>query len=100
VASPLRRRPACENPFVPVDSGDCLSASGETLEGLKPATVRLLERIADDAAARRESVPTPEKIRVSAGTVLIRELHGKRHQVTALEDGFSIAESAFGRSHR
>jgi Protein of unknown function (DUF2924) len=33
----------------------------KTLGGLKPATVRLLERIADDAAARRESIPTPEK---------------------------------------
>jgi len=58
------------------------------LGGLKPATVRLLERIADDAAARRESIPPLAKIRVSAGTVLIREWHGKKHQVTVLKDGF------------
>src|ERR1700687_4321484 len=42
----------------------------KALGGLKPATVRLLERIADDAAARRKAAPTREKIRVSTGTVL------------------------------
>jgi hypothetical protein len=67
----------------------------KTLGGLKPATVRLLERIADDAAARRESIPTPEKIRVSAGTVLVREWHGKKHQVTVLEDGFLYRAKRF-----
>jgi VIT family/Protein of unknown function (DUF2924) len=36
------------------------------LGGLKSATLRLLERIADDAAARRQAAPPPEKIRVSA----------------------------------
>jgi hypothetical protein len=44
----------------------------KALGGLKPATVRLLERIANDAAARRQAAPTPEKIRITAGTVLIR----------------------------
>jgi hypothetical protein len=41
----------------------------KALGGLKPATVRLLERIANDAAARRQASPTPKNIRVSAGTV-------------------------------
>jgi Protein of unknown function (DUF2924) len=59
----------------------------KALGGLKLATVRLLERIADDPAARRESTPTSEKIRVSTGTVLIPEWHGKKHQVTVQENG-------------
>jgi len=57
--------------------------------------VRLLERIADDAAARRQSAPTPEKVRVNAGTVLIREWHGTKHQVTVLNDGFLYRAKRF-----
>jgi hypothetical protein len=60
----------------------------KALGGLKPATVRLLERIACDATARRQAAPTLEKVRASAGTVLIREWHGTKHQVTVLKDGF------------
>ena len=60
----------------------------KALGGLKPATLRLLERIADDAAARRQVSNTPEKIRVNGGTVLVREWHGTKHQVTVLKDGF------------
>ena len=60
----------------------------KALGGLKPATLRLLERIADDAAARRQASPTPEKILLSAGTVLIRQWHGTKHQVTVAKDGF------------
>jgi DUF2924 family protein len=63
--------------------------------GLKPATLRLLERIAEDAAARRQAAPTPEKIRVTAGTVLIREWHGTKHQVTVLNDGFLFRTKRF-----
>ena len=60
----------------------------QALGGLKPATRRLLERIAGHAAAGCKVSVTPEKMRVSAGTVLIREWHGTKHQVTVLEDGF------------
>ena len=60
----------------------------KALGSLKPVTLRLLERIADDAAARRRAPTTPQKIRVSAGTVLIREWHGTKHQVTVAKDGF------------
>ena len=67
----------------------------KALGGLKPATVRLLERIADDTAARRQAAPTPERIRVAAGTVLIREWHGTRHQVTVLNDGFLFRTKHF-----
>jgi len=54
----------------------------------------LLERIAD-AAARREVATTPEKTRVGAGTVLIREWHGTKHQVTVLKDGFLYRTKRF-----
>jgi Protein of unknown function (DUF2924) len=60
----------------------------KALGGLKPVTLGLLERIADDAAARRQASPTPEKILLSGGTVLIREWHGTKHPVTVLKDGF------------
>ncbi len=60
----------------------------KALGGLKPATARLLERIADDARARRQAAPTPAKIHISAGTVLVREWHGTKHQVTVLKGGF------------
>ena len=63
--------------------------------GLKPATLRLLERIGDDAAARRQVSTTPEKIRVSTGTVLIREWRGTKHQVTVLKDGFLYRTKLF-----
>jgi Protein of unknown function (DUF2924) len=95
VANLVRRRPTSETPFVLDGSGNCLSASGESLGGLKPATLRLLERIADDATVRRQVSMTPEKIRVSTGTVLIREWHGTKHQVTMLKDGFLYRAKRF-----
>jgi len=67
----------------------------KALGGLKPVTVRLLERIADAAAARRQVSTTREKIRASAGTVLIREWHGTQHQVTVLKDGFLYRAKRF-----
>ena len=52
------------------------------LGGLKPSTRRLLERISKSPTVRvvpaRKTVP---------GTVLIREWHGNRHQVTVLDNG-------------
>jgi hypothetical protein len=65
------------------------------LGGLKPATVRLLERIADDAAARRQVATAPAKICVSTGTVLIREWRGTKHQVTVAKDGFLYRAKRF-----
>ena len=60
----------------------------QALGGLKPAIRRLLERIANDAAARLPVSTAPAKMRISAGTVLIREWHGTKHHVPVLEDGF------------
>ena len=67
----------------------------KALGGLRPATRRLLERIADAIAARRKVSMPPEKVRASAGTVLIREWHGKQHQVTALKEGFLYRAKRF-----
>ena len=67
----------------------------KALGGLKPSTLRLLERIADDTAAGRPiSVPS-EKRRMTTGTVLMREWHGKKHQVTVIEDGFLYRTKRF-----
>jgi hypothetical protein len=65
------------------------------LGGLKSATVRLMERIANDAAARPQVSKHPDKTRVNTGTVLIREWHGKKHQVTVMEDGFLYRTKSF-----
>ncbi len=51
--------------------------------GLKPATRRVLDRIADNrSSAAPQSVP---QSRASAGTVLIRQWRGVSHRVTVLE---------------
>jgi Protein of unknown function (DUF2924) len=60
----------------------------KALGGLKPSTMRLLARIADDTAAGRPVSMPSEKSRMTTGTVLMREWHGKKHQVTVLDDGF------------
>lgn len=51
--------------------------------GLKPSTLRILDRIADSrSTAAAQSIP---QRRASAGTVLIREWRGVSHRVTVLE---------------
>jgi hypothetical protein len=67
----------------------------QALGGLKPATVRLLERIADATAARRQVSTTHEKVHAIAGTVLIREWHGTQHHVTVLKEGFLYRTKRF-----
>jgi Protein of unknown function (DUF2924) len=67
----------------------------KSLGGLKPSTIRLLERIADDIAAGRPvSVPS-ERSLMTIGTVLMREWHGKKHQVTVMDDGFLYRTKRF-----
>src|ERR1035441_7032920 len=56
------------------------------LGGLKPATRRLLERVAEDARARKPSKVVPLR-KVGLNTILIREWGGTRHEVTVLEGG-------------
>jgi hypothetical protein len=65
------------------------------LGGLKPATLRLLARIAEEAAARRELSMPQAKARLRPGTVLIREWRGIKHQVTVLKDGFLYRTQRF-----
>ena len=67
----------------------------KALGGLKPSTLRLLERIADDTAAGRSASVSSEKVRMTTGTVLMREWHGKKHQVTVLETGFLYRTKRF-----
>ena len=59
----------------------------QALGELKPATRRLLQRIAGDARAGRPISVEP-KHQVKPGAVLIRDWHGTKHQVTVLKDGF------------
>jgi len=56
------------------------------LGGLKPATRRLLERVAEDARVRKPSKVVPMR-RVGPNTILIREWGGTRHEVTVFENG-------------
>ena len=56
------------------------------LGGLKPATRRLLERVADDARARKPTKVVPTR-KVGPNTILIREWGGTRHEVTVVEGG-------------
>jgi site-specific DNA recombinase len=53
--------------------------------GIKSATRRLLERVAEEREGRKKA-PAPA-IRARPGTVLIREWHGASHRVTVLADG-------------
>ena len=56
------------------------------LGGLKVGTRRLLERVAEDARARKPSKVVPLR-KVGPNTILIREWGGTRHEVTVLEGG-------------
>jgi hypothetical protein len=66
----------------------------KALGGLKPATRRLLKRIAGDARERRPITVEPNH-RLKQGAVLIREWHGTKHQITAIKDGFMFNGKRF-----
>jgi DUF2924 family protein len=59
----------------------------KALGGLKPSTQRLLHKVAEEAGAGRK-VPTTGNAQPRIGTVLMREWHGTRHQVSVVKDGF------------
>jgi hypothetical protein len=59
------------------------------LGGLKPTTRRLLERVADEASARRPVKVTLAR-QVGKGTVLIRQWGGADHEVRVLEKGVML----------
>ena len=57
--------------------------------GLKPATRRLLARIADESAATNS--PKRRQIcKAQAGTILVREWQGSAHRITVLDDGVAF----------
>jgi hypothetical protein len=57
--------------------------------GLKPATERLLFRIAEETAAG--SLPKkPQRREAQTGTILVREWQGKAHRVTVLDEGVAF----------
>jgi hypothetical protein len=60
-----------------------------TLGGLKPASRRLLVRIAADASARRPIALSPAPI-LAPGTVLLRNWHGTEHQAIVREHGIEF----------
>src|SRR5215469_13491493 len=55
---------------------------------LKPSTQRLLQKIAEDAGAGSKVPTTGKKIQPRVGTILVREWHGTKHQVSVVKDGF------------
>jgi hypothetical protein len=58
----------------------------KVLGSLKPATRRLLARIAEDARTRKPTKVVPLR-KVGPNTILIREWGGTRHEVTVVENG-------------
>jgi hypothetical protein len=64
--------------------------------GLKPATQRLLQKVAEDATAGRQSSVKVKRTQPRPGTVLVREWHGTKHQVSVLKDGFLYRSKRYG----
>jgi hypothetical protein len=62
--------------------------------GLKPATRRLLETAAGRASEHRTAKSRTRRL-AQTGTVLVREWHGTKHQVTMLKDGFMFKGRRF-----
>jgi Protein of unknown function (DUF2924) len=55
----------------------------KALGGLKPSTLKILDRVVDGAASAESERALTR--RASAGTVLIRQWHGVSHRVTVLD---------------
>jgi len=66
----------------------------QVLGGLKPATRRLLDKVADDLAAGRPIAATAPALKL--GTRLLREWRGKTHEVMVLEDGVEFRGERYG----
>jgi Protein of unknown function (DUF2924) len=68
----------------------------KAIGSLKPATQQLLQKVAEDASAGRKISATAKKIQPRPGTVLMREWHGRKHEVNVLEDGFLYRSQRYG----
>jgi len=65
----------------------------KALGGVKPATQRLLDRIAE---GRSEiGLERTANLRTSAGTVLVRQWRGVTHRVVVLEDGVMFRKGRY-----
>ena len=64
--------------------------------GLKPSTQRLLQKVAQDAGADSKVPTTGKKAQPRVGTLLVRERHGTKHQVSVLKDGFVYRSKRYG----
>ena len=62
--------------------------------GLKPATRRVLAKVAADASARRPIRVAPERT-LKPATVLLREWHGAQHQVTVLDSAIMFQKKQY-----
>ena len=62
--------------------------------GLSSATRRLLEQVAGDGSVQR-SGRSRSKTKVRPGTLLVREWHGKTHQVTVVENGVIYRDRSY-----
>jgi hypothetical protein len=62
--------------------------------GLKPATRRVLAKVAENASARRPIRVVPERT-LKHGTVLLREWHGVQHQLTVLESAIMFQKKQY-----
>src|SRR5258708_36805294 len=56
---------------------------------LKPSTIRLLARVAEETAARSSAKKPPAR-KAEMGTILVRQWQGNAHRVTVLGDGVSF----------
>ena len=63
---------------------------------LKSSTQRLLQKVAQDAAAGNKVVTTGKKVQPRVRTILVREWHGAKHQVSVLKDGFLYRSKRYG----
>ena len=68
----------------------------KALGGLKPSTQRLLQRAAEEANSGRKISASAKKTQPRPGTVLVREWHGTKHQVSVLKDGFLYRAKRYG----
>jgi Protein of unknown function (DUF2924) len=63
---------------------------------LDKATVRLLDRIADEAVLGKPvDLPVPDRVGLRPGTVLVRQWEGTSHRVMVMTEGFAWNGSTY-----
>ncbi len=68
----------------------------KALGGLKRSTQRLLHKVAQDVSTGSKAPTAGKKPQLRVGTVLVREWHGSKHQVSVLKDGFLYRSKRYG----